>query len=67
MLPARTVNHHSTFILTSTSFSYKKDYFDITTKTNPKIEQYPNLEELLMRLNGQSNQSQRITKRTEKV
>ena len=34
----------------------------MTTKRNPKIEQYRNLK-LFIKLNGRNNQSQRITKR----
>ena len=34
----------------------------MTTKRNPKVEQYRNLEKLFMKLNGRSNQSQPIIK-----
>ena len=35
----------------------------MTTKRNPKIEQYKNLDVFLMKLYGRSNQSQRTAKR----
>ena len=39
----------------------QKDYIEMITKTNPKIEHKRNLEVFFMKLNGPSNQSKHIT------
>ena len=39
----------------------------MTTKRIPKTEQHRNLENFLTKLNGQSNQSQRIIKREKRL
>ena len=63
MLPAITANHLFVLILTSTSLPYKRDNVDTTTKRKPKNELYINIKNYVLKVNGRSNQSQRITKR----
>ena len=63
MLPARKANHPFVLILTSTSLPYKRDNVDTTTKRKPKNERFINVKNYVLKVNGRSNQSQRITKR----